>query len=190
MADTKRMTGERFSKYVILMLVISFLGWLMETLVVSIPVGYYCDRGFLTMPFCTIYGFALLGIYYLFGTPDEGGRLFGKIRSLWLRYPFYYLGAALLTTSLELGTGLLFEALFHVELWTYAHRPWNFMGYVSLDYSLMWGAVITLIMKFVFPPLKRKVFSLPEKTSKILTVILLSAVSIDFVANVIYHLLT
>ena len=178
--DKKRDFIESFGKYTILMLLISFLAWIMETLVVSIPRGRFYDRGFLTLPFCTIYGFALLVIFFLFGTPDEGGKLFGKIRGKSLRYPLYFLCAALLVTTFELCTGLFFEWAFGIELWTYAHRPLNFMGYISLDYSVMWGFCITLIMKFIFPVLKKLVFGMSRRLSDIVAALLIGAVSTDF----------
>lgn len=189
MNDTTSSRKELIGKYLLLMLAISFLGWCMETAVVSIPRERFYDRGFLTLPFCTIYGFSLLCIYALFGTPDRGGFLLGKIKNRPLRYLTYFLSSALIVTAFELATGLFFEWLFDIELWTYAHRPLNFMGYISLDYSIMWGFLITAIMKLVFPPLMKGIWKIPYRISHKLATALFITVAIDFSVNVLLLLL-
>lgn len=63
----------RVSNCVLIFLTISFIGWAMETVYCSLLNGKFCDRGFLTLPFCTIYGFSIMAIYLLIGTPQKGG---------------------------------------------------------------------------------------------------------------------
>jgi len=50
--------------------VLSFLGWLWET-IFSFFLRSPNDRGFLLLPICPIYGFALILVYLLFGTPAD-----------------------------------------------------------------------------------------------------------------------
>ena len=57
-------------------LILSFIGWVWET-IFSFILHSPNDRGFLVLPFCTIYGFALIFIYLLFGTPSDM-HLFGR----------------------------------------------------------------------------------------------------------------
>ena len=61
------------SSLALLFFFISFAGWCGETLLFLIRFGQLRDRGFLTLPFCTIYGSSVLGVGLLLGTP-EGGR--------------------------------------------------------------------------------------------------------------------
>lgn len=43
--------------------------------------GYgFSDRGFLSLPFCTIYGSSILAIYLIIGTPSKG-----RLEPLFLR---------------------------------------------------------------------------------------------------------
>ena len=42
---------------------VSFIGWCGETLLFLVRFGRLRDRGFLTLPFCTIYGSCLTGMY-------------------------------------------------------------------------------------------------------------------------------
>ena len=43
----------------------SFLGWVMETCYVSILDKKFINRGFVNGPFCTIYGFGALAVYFI-----------------------------------------------------------------------------------------------------------------------------
>ena len=45
------------------------------------------------------------------------------------------LGACVITT-VELGTGLLFNR--HYQVWDYRHLPLNFFGQICLPFSLLW----------------------------------------------------
>ena len=66
----------------LLFLSVSFFGWVFETIVCFVQSGRISDRGFLTLPFCPIYGFPVCVIYFLLGTPTDGFffRLLGRIR--------------------------------------------------------------------------------------------------------------
>ena len=89
----------------------SFLGWLWET-IFSFFLRSPNDRGFLLLPVCPIYGFALILVYLLFGTPADM-RLLGHpvFRSKpVLRYLSYFLAAALLSTAIELVTATFFQS--------------------------------------------------------------------------------
>ena len=85
---------ERAGKYNSLLLstlVFSFIGWLFESILFRITYGSWYDRGFLTLPFCPIYGFTLLIIYLLFGTINGGGILFNKVKKGSFRTILYFL---------------------------------------------------------------------------------------------------
>ena len=73
---------------------VSFLGWCTEMLA-CYPFSGWQDRGFLTLPFCTIYGTAALFYYYAFGLPQEPRffklRVFqGNGAAAFLRYAYYF----------------------------------------------------------------------------------------------------
>jgi len=63
---------ERVSRYFILFMEMSFWGWAVETVFFLLCYGQLYDRGFMTLPFCTIYGCSFLLLYFLVGIPDEG----------------------------------------------------------------------------------------------------------------------
>lgn len=142
--------GSDLVRLFLMFMLISFIGWCMETVYVLLRFGHLSDRGFLSMPFCPIYGFSILAIYLLIGTPQGGvlQPLFAKAKGLPLParaaayaglYLLYFLAAALIPTAAEFLTGLFFDKLFGIRLWDYTDRPFNILGYVCLPMSALWG---------------------------------------------------
>lgn len=151
---------------------ISFGAWIMETAYCSSLAGQLVDRGLLILPFCPIYGLTIGVIDWLIGTPLEGGILIGKIQPGIKRF-FLYLGLAILIpTVAEFLTGLFFDGLLGVRLWYYAEQPFNLMGYVCLQVSLLWGAMLTAFMLVVYPFVRKIVSLVPRKTTNIIAVVI------------------
>ena len=143
-------------RYLLLFLSISFLGWGIEMLYALARTGRFTDRGFLTLPFCTIYGFSILIIYALIGTPREGGLLLRAYPHRRSRVLFYFLLAMAIPTLIELVTAAVLDHGFGVRLWDYHPYPLDLWGYICLPLSLIWGVLITAFMAWGFPPLHRR----------------------------------
>ena len=104
----------------------SFLGWGIETSVASVKHKCYRNRGFLSGPFCLIYGFS--GIVL--------STFLYELRSA----PFFlFLGSAIISTFIEWMTGRLLEQVRHKKWWDYSKKRWNLDGYICLQYSILWG---------------------------------------------------
>ena len=116
----------------------SFLGWLWESSYVSVKEKKLVNRGFVTGPVCTIYGFGAV-IVYLILKPIAGNVL------------LLYLGGVIVPTILEYGTAVLMEHLFHTSWWDYSKNKYNFQGRICLGASLGWGA-FSVILFYVFQP--------------------------------------
>lgn len=144
---------------------VSFFGWAYEKLYFFFFVEGTSDRGFLTLPFCTIYGTTVLLAYFLLGTPRRP-RLFSERSAVW-RVGGYFVAAALCAAATELVFGALFDCL-GTPLWSYAAHPANFGGYVALAPSLLWGALITLAMGTAFEPLVRLYSAVPPALASFL----------------------
>ena len=172
----------RVSRYFILFMVVSFLGWATETLFFLLCYGRLYDRGFMTLPFCTIYGCAFLLVDRLLGMPEkaavcpgEGGRL--------LRSFEYFFLCALIPTGLELVTGYVFHQLFDLRLWDYSAYRFHFKGYICPAYSLLWGLLIPLCMQYAFRPLKKWVFTFPGRYMGALSAFLALFTVLDLAYN-------
>ena len=178
---------------------VSFIGWCGETLLFLVRFGRLRDRGFLTLPFCTIYGSCLTGMYLFAGTPQNGrlAPLFAKAEGLRGAarpaakcglYALYFLCAALLPTLAELAFGGLFSA-FGVRLWDYGYKKVHLYGLISPDQSLLWGALITLAMRFAWEPL-HAAMRLPPRVRKTAAIALTALTSADFLFCAAFLLIT
>ncbi|MBE7077113.1 MAG: hypothetical protein E7377_00250 [Clostridiales bacterium] len=171
--------GGQIARYILLTGVLSFIGWAYETTFMFVMTGRFDNRGFLTLPFCPIYGCSLLLVYLLLGTPTEGRGILKNVENPFRRYSLYLVFAFLIPTAAELLVGFVFERFFDTWLWSYAGFPFNFRGYISLPISLAWMGLIFLFMRFLFSPIKNAVFRIASKTAVILAVFLVAAVAVD-----------
>jgi len=150
---------------------ISFLAWVMETVYCSALAGQLVDRGLLLLPFCPIYGLTIGVIDWLIGTPLEGGIMISKIQPGTKRFILYFILAILIPTIAEFLTGLFFDGLLGVRLWYYEEQPFNLMGYVCLQVSLLWGTLLTAFMLVAYPFVRKIVSLVPRKTANIIAVV-------------------
>ncbi len=110
----------------------SFFGWVWETFYVSIKHGEFINRGFVSGPLCTIYGFGAISVYLIL-KPAEGNLL------------FLFLGGIVVATLLEYITAVLMESIFHTSWWDYSDNKFNFQGRICLGASLGWGVLRTFV---------------------------------------------
>ena len=161
-------------RYFILLMELSFWGWAVETVFFFCCYGRFFDRGFMTLPFCTIYGCSFLLVDLLVGeeNPSGGWEAAG-----------YVLVCAAVPTALELVTGIFFHRVFDLRLWSYDAYRFHLNGYICLEYALLWGALVPACMRYVVAPMKRRVFSLPKKTAAVAALVLLALALTDWTVN-------
>lgn len=129
-----------------------FFGWISEVIYAACIEKKFVNRGFLNGPFCPIYGFGVVVIALcLRGIADNILLLF--------------MGATVLTSILEFITGFVLEKVFHTKWWDYSESKFNFMGYICLSFSLLWGAACTFIVKLVLPALDSMISMIPGAVS-------------------------
>ena len=167
------------SRYFLLTMFLSFLGWVFETTLVFFMTGKFYNQGFMTLPFCPIYGCPLILAYFLAGTPDEKRGVLKNVDNAWARNLLYLVFAFFLPTLAELIVGAFFDRLYGVWFWDYSIVPMNFNGYIALPVSLAWAGLLYLFMKFLFTPLKRFVGKIPKKWAIGLAILLFVAVATD-----------
>ena len=145
----------------------SFLGWLWESSYVSLKEKKLVNRGFVTGPVCTIYGFGAV-IVYLILKPISGNII------------LLYLGGVIVPTILEYATAVLMETLFHTSWWDYSKNKYNFQGRICLGASLGWG-VFSVILFYVFQPFVERIVALYSvATGELLVRIATLVYAVDF----------
>ncbi len=151
-------------EWIVMFMLLSFLGWAVETLLCSLEAGKFCERGLIRLPLCTIYGFTILGVYWLLGTPQKGGKLLKKVKKLWMRIPVYFVLSASFTTATELVTGFFFTEVCGISLWDYSGYRYHYQGYICLEFFTIWGILLLFGMGFFFEPMRKRISELQEKT--------------------------
>lgn len=140
-------------------LLYSFLGWVVEVMYHAVTVGKIINRGFLNGPVCPVYGFGMLAVLAcgnaLSGSVSDATRLNGFT---------LFLFGMVLATAVELIAGWALDRLFHARWWDYSDKPFNVHGYICLEFSIIWGLAIVLVVKVVHPLLSlHTVNAIPEK---------------------------
>lgn len=174
----------KISTFSIMFFLLSFGGWILETLTFFLLYGEYYDRGFLTLPLCPIYGSTLLIIYFLCGTPNKGKGILVKINNKTTLGIFYFSAAFLFPTISEYAVGYYFDHYKNMMLWDYSHMKLNINGYVCLFYSLIWGILIFLFMKIAFLPLKKQIEKMPTDVGINISIISYIFIAADFLSKI------
>ena len=145
----------------------SFMGWIMECIVIRREKGKWENRGFAHLPFCIIYGFgAMLG--------------FAVLRPLSGNYILLYVVGAVLATAFEYLTARLMLRLFGTFWWDYTNKPFNYKGILCLESTLGWGLIAVLLFAFLHRGVFRAVMCIPTRISMCTAFLLVSAYAADF----------
>ena len=126
----------------------SFIGWCGEVCIAAIRKKKFINRGFVSGPFCPIYGTGAVA-FALF-LPELTGKPF-----------FLFLGGMILASFIEFFTGALLEKLFRKKWWDYSGIRFNFEGYICARYSLLWGGFAILLTYLASPMLSVLVGLIP-----------------------------
>ena len=177
---------------------ISFFGCCGETLFFLCLYGRFLDRGFLSLPLCTIYGSSVLLTYLLLGTPRQGRlkplflragtRSTGRFFLYPLLYLFYFSLVTVPPTAVELFVGLFFSKGLGNPLWDYGYHTLQLFGSICVTQSLIWGLLLTLGMSLLWNPLYALVGRIPFRIRKTLVWTLTVLVLFDFLFNFVFLL--
>ncbi len=155
----------------------SFLAWMAETAVATIRVKDFRNRGFASGPFCFLYGFtgALLTIFLQ------------DLKDDWF---FLFLGSMAVATAVEWFAGKWLERMKRKKWWDYSGKKWNFDGYICLQYSLLWGLLGLLAVRYGNGLLLGLYAILPDIVQKAAVWCLLALGFIDFAGTLLslYHM--
>lgn len=127
------------SRYFLLFMLYSFLGWCMEVTLISIQNKRFVNRGFLIGPYCPIYGF--------------GGVLITLVLG---RYKYDPLVLFVMTVAacgiLEYLTSWAMEIVFKARWWDYSKEKFNLNGRVCLKNLVAFG-VLGLVVTYILNPI-------------------------------------
>ena len=118
----------------------SVIGWLWETIICSIHEKKFVYRGFLSGPYCPIYGFGALS-FLLLASPFKGS---------WVGL---FIAGTIIASVLEYITSYALEKSFNAKWWDYSDHKYNLNGRIALIPSLFWGFLSLVLIYFVNEPI-------------------------------------
>ncbi len=159
-----------FSQWVLFFYIYCFLGWVFESVYVSISEKHWVNRGFLKGPFLPIYGCGALCVLVV--TIPFRDNL-----------PLMCLAGMVSATILEYVTGAVMEKLFHVRYWDYTGRLLNINGHICLASVLCWGVMTILVVDVLQVQLEKVVLAVNEQAVTVITFAVTPFVAGDFVTS-------
>ena len=165
----------------------SFLGFLVENIWLVMTVGVIDNRGMM-FPFLLGYGFAVMAIYYLYGTPASPHRLLRRTSGLkmWQRRLAYYLAVMVAISIGEGAFGMLVEYFCGFIWWDYTDLPLNIGRYVSVPTSAAFSLIILVFMDVVFTPMFNKCKELNPKILKGIAIVFSALFFVDNIYSAVY----
>ena len=159
--------------YFLMMSLISFLGFLLENIWISVRKGYVDNRN-MNLPFLLGYGIAVMFIYFVLGVPDKSNT-------------FLYYAICFIIVSLgEILLGTVVEKICGIHYWDYTSLPLHFTRYTSLFTSIGFSLIITGFMKYAFVTIMDSMHSHSSTSLNVFSVIQIIALCIDFLASFYY----
>lgn len=166
------------------MIVVSFLGFVVENVWLAITKGFVDNRN-MCLPFLIGYGFAMLAIYILLGTPGELALLGRKlnIRRKIVRKLLYFLLVVVCICVGEILLGKLVEYTCGFYWWDYSSLPMHITRYTSIPTSMGFSVLVTAFMDNCFMPLINKFAVWDYEKLRLVAVSFMLLLTGDFIYN-------
>jgi uncharacterized membrane protein len=129
------------------------------------------NPGFHKGPWLPIYGVSGLMIVLVSGVLNQ--------KSLILRIVFYFI----LSSGVELSSGIFLERVFHKHYWDYTANRWNIAGHICPLYSCGWVFICLVVEYFLLPGLFELIKMIPEEILFSTDLLLLLVFSADFMIS-------
>lgn len=158
---------------VIIFALISFGGWVYETIYCSVVEGEFTKRGFLFGPTCPIYGIGALAVWLVLGQISN---------------PFIvFIIGGFLATVIEYSTGLFLERRFKKKWWDYSMFKFNLHGRICPQASAVFGA-FSVTSVFVLVPAMLDILMLFSRHAiSVLAFIVVTLYFLDTVASLLWN---
>lgn len=153
-----------------LFLIYSFVGWILETIFAITKQRKIINRGLINGPFCTVYGFT--GVLITIALKDLSG--------VWL-----FLFSAIYASVIEWVAGKIIEKICHERWWNYENNKFNLGGYISLQTSVLWGALGFIAVTFTNSLLIDAYKLIPFMVIRIILIVVVVALAADMIFSLL-----
>ena len=159
--------GESSYEIVLWFMVYSIMGWIVESIYMSICNRKLTNRGFAKGPCCPIYGLGALSVFFML-------RPFADCPVL-----LFFVGS-IVATTLEYFTAIVMIRIFGEVWWDYNEKPFNYRGIICLESSVAWGFYTVFLFLFLQNFVIFLVSSIPTSMGKIIGSLFLILYGLDF----------
>lgn len=149
----------------------SMMGWLVESIYMSFCNHKITNRGFAKGPFCPIYGFGALTVFFILRPYSDNSIL------------LFFLGSFLATT-LEFLTALVMKRIFGEIWWDYHEKPFNYRGIICLESSIAWRFYTLFLFMFLQNIVAAFVAMIPVRAGRAIGNLILIGYIMDFSATI------
>lgn len=158
---------------VITFALISFGGWVYETIYCSVVEGEFTKRGFLFGPTCPIYGIGALAVWLVLGQISN---------------PFIvFIIGGFLATVIEYSTGLFLERRFKKKWWDYSMFKFNLHGRICPQASAVFGAFSVTSVFVLVPTMLDVLMIFSNHTISVIAFIVVTLYFLDTVASLLWN---
>lgn len=152
--------------------IFSFFGWVASSFRSLLLEKKFSNNGFLTSPFCPMYGFSAV-ICYTALKPFENSKL------------ILFIGSTLILSALMVVVGVLVEKFLKFKPWDFSSSKFSIGNYITLPYALFLGLLGMLLVGLIIPVLRTAVEAIPFWVSLILVLCFCGIIAIDYVFSMI-----
>lgn len=149
----------------------SMMGWLVESIYMSFCNHKITNRGFAKGPFCPIYGFGALTVFFVLRPYSDNSILL-------------FLLGSFLATTLEFLTALVMKRIFGEIWWDYHEKPFNYRGIICLESSIAWGFYTLFLFMFLQNIVAAFVAMIPVRAGRVIGNLILIGYIMDFSATI------
>lgn len=165
----------------IMIILVSFLGFLVENVWLAVTKGYIDNRN-MSLPFLLGYGLFIIGLYIFLGTPDTFivshhflNPVIGKLS--------YFIIVFFIVSIGEIILGFFTEHYFKFYYWNYEKLPMHITRYTSIPTSLGFSSIIMFFMQECFTPLLEFIYSFSEVNIAFIAVLSIIILFGDFILS-------
>ena len=164
---------QHLPQMVIIFALISFGGWVYETIYCSVVEGEFTKRGFLFGPTCPIYGIGALAEWLVLGQISNPIIVF--------------IIGAVLATVIEYSTGLFLERRFKKKWWDYSMFKFNLHGRICPQASAVFGAFSVTSVFVLVPTMLNILMIFSKHTVSVVAFIVVTLYFLDTIASLLWN---
>lgn len=152
----------------------SIIGWAGEVVAISIIFDKIVKRGVFYGPICSIYGFSVIILFFVFY----------KVKKSKANILPIFMVSSLVLGAFELISGLFFKYVFNIEIWNYNGNYLSILNYTTVPMMVFWGILGTIYVFFIQYNLLKLIHLIPQKYKYIIASIFILLYIVDFAFSI------